>query len=1068
MIGNLLLNKYKILSELGEGGISKVYLAEHVMLKRKYAVKMLADHLLRTPGFKDRFFKEGLAQAQLQHDNIVQVIDYIEENGKTFLLMDYIEGECLDQLINRKGKLSESVCIQIMSDILVALNFAHKNGVIHRDIKPSNIIISNSGRAKLMDFGIAIMMGDKRMTATGTNIGTSWYMSPEHVTRPKEIDHRSDVYSMGIVLYEMLTGDVPFVGETDFEIKDSHVRKTVLPPIEKISSISIEMNDIVLKALAKNPDERFDGCMDFLSYIKELIEEDKTLENSGITTKSDRSDINKEAKKSEIEKKYVLKSTEIETVKESIKQQERESNSKNTRDEHETYQSTNQIEKKNKFKTGSILIVIVFVMTMSLILVIYQTITNPTKTKLKDRIAPALSALISSEIFIQKGHSSRVSKVCFSPNGKLIISGGADNTFKLWDADSGILLRTFTGHTGWVRSVNFSPDGTRIVSGSDDYTIKLWDAETGKLIRIIDDQSSIVFSVCFSPDGKHILSGDSDCKIKLWDQESGKLIRIIDDGDSRIVSRVIFSQDGMLILSGSGSNEDTIKLWDAKSGELIRTHNGLSAWNFCLNSDGSRIICSGKGNIIKLLDAKSGKLIRTFSGHLGSIYSLSLSPDGTRLLSGSSDKTIKLWNIKSGTLIRTLIGHSSDVTSVCFSPDGTHILSGSSDLSIRLWETESGMTIRSLNGYYNFPLSVCFSPDGYRIISGNIDNIIRLWDTKSGSIIRNFTGHSDSVNAVSFNYDGTRIVSGSSDSTIKLWDVESGTLLKSFEVLKPISGTVKALYRHKIKSVNFSPDGTLIISGSDDNNIRLWNVKTKKLLRTFDGHSGTVNSVVFSPNGTRFISGSYDETIGLWDVKSGDRIRSIFPFYGDTSTVKTVRFSPDGTRIISGYYDNEIKLWNTESGKLIRVFHGHSDEVTSVDFSPDGTHIISASNDHTIKLWDVETGKMVKTFQGHSNYVESVSFSPDGTTILSGSRDNTINLWSIETNQILMSINFLPGNEWLAFQPGHLYYNSSHQGDKWAAIRFENRNDKVFPLNYYKEQLKRTDFRHANRMLQPE
>jgi len=363
--------------------MSNVYLAEHVMLKRKYAVKMLADHLLKTPGFKDRFFKEGLAQAQLQHDNIVQVIDYIEEDGKTFLLMDYIEGECLDQLINRKGKLSESECIQIMSDILEALNFAHENGVIHRDIKPSNIIISNSGKAKLMDFGIAIMMGDKRMTATGTNIGTSWYMSPEHVTRPKEIDHRSDVYSIGIVLYEMLTGDVPFDGETDYEIKDSHVRKDVIPPIDINNSISLEMNNIVLKALAKNPDERFDGCMDFLDYIEELGDEEERLEKSSINKEADRTEINKDSKKTEIEKNPVYKATEIETAK--------KDNKNNEIDEDETYQSTNEIEVQSELKPASkfILIGLVIVIVMLLIYGLRnQNITNSSKINHKNTKTP--------------------------------------------------------------------------------------------------------------------------------------------------------------------------------------------------------------------------------------------------------------------------------------------------------------------------------------------------------------------------------------------------------------------------------------------------------------------------------------------------------------------------------------------------------------------------------------------------------------------------------------------------------------------------------------------------------
>ena len=294
MIGTILTNKYKILSEIGEGGMSIVFLAEHIILKRKYAVKMLAHHLTKTPEFEERFLKEGLAQAQLLHENIVQIIDYIKEDDNTFLLMDYIRGVCLDKLIMQKGKLKESECYQIMGDILSALNFAHMNRVIHRDIKPSNIIIANTGKALLMDFGIAIMLGDKRLTATGTNIGTSWYMSPEHVTRPREIDHRSDVYSMGIVLYEMLTGDVPFDGETDYEIKDKHVRKPPVPPIEKNSSISMAMNNIVLKSIAKNPDERFNGCGEFLGYIQALKNE--KLEKPDISNNLKNKDSKKKAK----------------------------------------------------------------------------------------------------------------------------------------------------------------------------------------------------------------------------------------------------------------------------------------------------------------------------------------------------------------------------------------------------------------------------------------------------------------------------------------------------------------------------------------------------------------------------------------------------------------------------------------------------------------------------------------------------------------------------------------------------------------------------------------------------
>ena len=221
----------------------------------------------------------------------------------------------------------------------------------------------------------------------------------------------------------------------------------------------------------------------------------------------------------------------------------------------------------------------------------------------------------------------------------------------------------------------------------------------------------------------------------------------------------------------------------------------------------------------------------------------------------------------------------------------------------------------------------------------------------------------------------------------------------------------------------------------------------------------------FSPDGTRILSGSLDKTIKLWDVESGTLIRTLA---GHSSYVSSVSFSPDGTRILSGSYDKTIKLWDAESGTLIRTLAGHSDYVRSVSFSPDGTRILSGSDDNTIKLWDAESGTLIRTLAGHSGSVRSVSFSPDGTRILSGSFDNTIKLWKTKTAQTLMTIYLLPGNEWLAFQAKHLFYNASHQGDEWAAIRFDNRNDNIFPLIYYKDQLKKKDWHLANRFAKPD
>jgi len=268
MIGKT-IEKYKIMSEIGKGGMGIVYLAEHVHLGRRFAVKCLAPQLTGDRRFSERFHQEARKQAQLGHPNIVQATDFFEQDGQFFLVMEYVDGQGLDEMIENRRKLPEKEALSIFKDVLDGLNFAHSRGVIHRDIKPSNILVDRGGRAKIMDFGIAIMAGEKRLTATGTNVGSPWYMSPEQIRHPMEIDHRSDVYSIGIVLYEILTGDIPFDGDTDYEIKDKQINSPVPEPTERNPQISNILSKIILKALEKVPDDRFNGCGELLEYIEE-------------------------------------------------------------------------------------------------------------------------------------------------------------------------------------------------------------------------------------------------------------------------------------------------------------------------------------------------------------------------------------------------------------------------------------------------------------------------------------------------------------------------------------------------------------------------------------------------------------------------------------------------------------------------------------------------------------------------------------------------------------------------------------------------------------------------------
>lgn len=266
MIGKIVDN-YSMRSVIGEGGMGIVYLAEHNQTGDQYAIKCLTPQLSKRASLKERFFHEAQAQSQLIHPNIVQVVHSFEYKEQFFIVMEYVDGKGLDEIIEDRVTLVETEIIGIFKDVLRGLNYAHSKGVVHRDMKPSNILLNNEGVAMITDFGIALIAGEKRLTKTGSNVGTAWYMSPEQIIRPKAVDHRSDVYSLGIILYEMLTGSVPFNGDTDFEIHQKHVKEPP-PDIRSAAAVSTTFAAMVEKALEKDPDDRYIGCGEFLEYIE--------------------------------------------------------------------------------------------------------------------------------------------------------------------------------------------------------------------------------------------------------------------------------------------------------------------------------------------------------------------------------------------------------------------------------------------------------------------------------------------------------------------------------------------------------------------------------------------------------------------------------------------------------------------------------------------------------------------------------------------------------------------------------------------------------------------------------
>ena len=494
------------------------------------------------------------------------------------------------------------------------------------------------------------------------------------------------------------------------------------------------------------------------------------------------------------------------------------------------------------------------------------------------------------------------------PTVKQLISGSFDKTIKLWDAETGAKVRTYTDPKDRIHRVAFCQGGQRIVSSSDGGRIKFWDVQTGKELddqagnyltffgnkRFIDYSAMNGRGFAVSPNGQQIVSSFA-LHVCLWDAESKAPVRTSDQIDNVTAYPFYdadFSADGTRIVTGSGRGR--IHVWDVKdsiakatpaSGAIdgdmgaknaqrepttpptVLTTTSTMSWvrevyGVAFSPDSKTIVSGYREGNIKLWDVQTGKELKTLragNGHKDHVLSVAFSPDGKWIVSGSTDNTIKLWDAQSGEELKTLTGHV-DIRSVAVSPDGQTIASGGGNNSIKLWNVQTGKELKTLTGHTTNVRSVAFSPDGQTIASGSADKTIKLWDVQTGREINNLTGHTADALSVAFSPDGQTIASGSADKTIKLWDARTG------KELKALTGHKVQGLQHNVHNVAFSPDGQTIASGSADKTIKLWDARTGKELKTLTGHTADVYSVAFSPDGQTIASGSQDKTIRLWHV----------------------------------------------------------------------------------------------------------------------------------------------------------------------------------------------------------
>jgi WD40 repeat protein/serine/threonine protein kinase/tetratricopeptide (TPR) repeat protein len=1012
------IGPYKLLQTIGEGGMGTVYMAEQTTPVRRLVALKVIKAGMDTRQVLARFGAERQALALMDHPNIARVLDAgATETGRPYFVMELVKGVPITRFCDDR-RLTLRERLELFVPVCQAVQHAHQKGIIHRDLKPSNVLIAQyelgaPGVPKVIDFGVAKATGPRLTDQTlytefGSIVGTLEYMSPEQAELNQlDVDTRSDVYSLGAILYELLTGSTPmgrerlragaFVEMLRIIREEECPRPSMrLSTTEELPTIAAcrqveprklsglvrgELDWIVMKALEKDRNRRYETANNFAQDIQRYLSDEPVqacppsawyrfrkfarrnrpaLATASVVAASLVAVAVLSVLYADRQRRFGIEKEEaagkITTLARDLTTSLAESNRLLAIRNFDRGQAAFE---KDQIGQGLLWMIESWRAAIAAGDPAWQHASRANVAAWQP-YHPRLKAVLS--------HRSAVDAAAFSPDGKMILTGGDDHMARLWNVATARPIGEPLAHGDTVLAVAFSPDGEHLLTGSADRTARLWNAATRKpIVRPLPHRDQVL-TVAFRPDGRIALTGSRSGEVRLWDATTGE-----PGGEFLMhpsaVTVAAFSPDGKTIVTAGGLQ---VRLWDAAARTLIREPLQLQSFvqSLAFSPDGKTIVTGSQNGTVQLWDAASGETISSpRKRHSDRVRGVAFSADSQTLLTGSRDGTARLWDIATDQPIGRPVQHRGPVVVVTFSPDSTTMLTVSSDSTVKLWDPLPYNPVTAILERQNSASYQAFSPDGKLafVVSGDGPPP----RAEEGSIICKIP---DPGATLAINPRTRTILTASSQGVARLWNGATGQPIGiPLDVLAPPATTTAA----------FSHDGKTLLILGPGNVARLWDAASATPLGKPFPQPGEIGGVTFSPDGRSFLTGHGSGVVQMWDVATGNPIGESIPHPG---SIDSLAYSPDGRSFLTGCEDGGARLWDAVTRSLRLPPLPHLQWVWSVGFNPDGKTLVTGSGNGAARLWDATTGMPLGPTLTTSQFnVVGVAFSRDGRNLYTSS-----------------------------------------------------------------------------------